>query len=241
MVVAQSETAFFESLGRVMYTLYTCIHLCRPGNGDNQSRLVEGFAHCDCSSRWPRPRRLFRGSHVDATYGVPYKPRHLRACAPKSAQPGLFRARWRRQLREKNLPTEQIGAQTPPRLSRPHGDQGRSQGCGGAAVTRTQAAQCVTGAFPVRASFCYGAVEATSGLSRCRRRNTGCRQGVSIAGAPARRRRWRACRLYGVATGRQRRGTQPRAAALAGARTARGGGKSARRPRLCAGRTAGHA
>jgi ribonuclease P protein component len=75
---------------------------------------------------------------------------------PKWAQIALFRARQRRQLRETDLPAEQIGAQAPSRLSRPHGDQERPQGCGRAANARTQAAQRVIGACPRSgfAGFC---------------------------------------------------------------------------------------
>jgi ribonuclease P protein component len=67
---------------------------------------------------------------------------------PEWAQIALFRARQRRQLRETDLSAEQIGAQAPSRLSRPHGDQERAQGCSGAAYARTQAAQRVIGARP---------------------------------------------------------------------------------------------
>ncbi len=51
-------------------------------------------------------------------------------------------------LRETDLPAQQTGAQAPTRLSGPHGDQGWSQGAGGAPRAWTQAAQCVTGAHP---------------------------------------------------------------------------------------------
>jgi ribonuclease P protein component len=47
--------------------------------------------------------------------------------------------------READLPTEQAGAQAPPRFSRPHGDQGRPQDRGQAARARTQTAQCLIG------------------------------------------------------------------------------------------------
>src|SRR6516164_3368311 len=47
--------------------------------------------------------------------------------------------------RETHLPTEQIGAQAPARLSCPHGDERRTPGCRRAARTRAQAAQCVIG------------------------------------------------------------------------------------------------
>jgi ribonuclease P protein component len=67
---------------------------------------------------------------------------------PEWAQIALFRARQRRQFRETDLSAEQIGAQAPPRLSCPHGDQERPQGCGGSAYARTQAAQRVIGARP---------------------------------------------------------------------------------------------
>jgi hypothetical protein len=51
----------------------------------------------------------------------------------------------RRESRETNLSAEQIGAQAPARLSRPHGDQRRPQGSRGAARAWTQAPQCVIG------------------------------------------------------------------------------------------------
>src|SRR5262249_38370821 len=41
--------------------------------------------------------------------------------------------------READLPTEQAGAQAPPRFPRPHGHQGRTQGRGGPAGAWTQA------------------------------------------------------------------------------------------------------
>lgn len=108
------------------------------------------------------------GRQIDDTGGVPYKPRHLRAWGPKrlsigagdlrdkpapAAQSGISGpnssalAEW---LRETDLPAEQTGAQAPPRLSCPHGDQGRPQGGGRAPRAWTQAAQCVTGARPFK-------------------------------------------------------------------------------------------
>jgi ribonuclease P protein component len=108
---------------------------------------------------------------IDDAGGVPYKPRHWRAWGPKRRSIGAedrgdksaptarsgtsgpnssALAEW---LRETDLPTEQIGAQAPPRLSCPHGDQGRPKGGGRAPRAWTQAAQCVTGARPLKPCF----------------------------------------------------------------------------------------
>ncbi len=86
---------------------------------------------------------------------LPYKPPQSRArCFPLAVRIGandcaLIDGRrsgvQRRESRETNLPTKQIGAQAPTRVSRTHGDHGRSQGCRGAARARAQAAQCVSG------------------------------------------------------------------------------------------------
>jgi len=43
--------------------------------------------------------------------------------------------------READLSTEQIGAQTPTRFPRPHGNHGRPQGGGGPALARSQATE----------------------------------------------------------------------------------------------------
>jgi ribonuclease P protein component len=104
------------------------------------------------------------GRHIDAAGGVPYKPRHLRAWGPKLRgnrrdRPGP--AAWAgstepvssafaERLRETDLPAQQTGAQTPARLSGPHGDKGWPQGGGRAPRAWTQAAECVTGAHPFK-------------------------------------------------------------------------------------------
>jgi hypothetical protein len=106
MVIADHETALFQSLGRVTHILYI------RGNGEmvtighGRSRSARLRQYCLMA----RPRQLAAGRYVDAANGLSYKPRHLRARAPKSAQIGLLQARWRRQFGEKNLPAEQIGA-----------------------------------------------------------------------------------------------------------------------------------
>jgi ribonuclease P protein component len=105
---------------------------------------------------------------IDDAGGVPYKPRHSRALGPKrrsigaedrrdmpatTAQSGVTGpissalAEW---LRETDLPAEQTGAQAPPRLSCPHGDQGRPQGGSRTPRARTQTAQRITGARPFK-------------------------------------------------------------------------------------------
>ena len=87
------------------------------------------------------PRGL--AGHIDGPGGLSYKPRQSRAdhihAAIACGEPGAVGD----QSRETDLPAEQIGAQTPSRLSRPDGDQGRPQGAGGPAGARPQAAQCV--------------------------------------------------------------------------------------------------
>jgi hypothetical protein len=55
----------------------------------------------------------------------------------------------RRKTREADLSTQQIGAQAPTRIPRPHGDQRRPQGHCCAAGARTQAAQRLSPAAPV--------------------------------------------------------------------------------------------
>jgi ribonuclease P protein component len=108
------------------------------------------------------------GRQIDDAGGVPYKPRHSRAWGPKrrsigagdrrdkpapTAQSGVTgpissaSAEW---LRETDLSAEQTGAQAPPRLSCPHGHQGRPQGGGRAPRARTQASECLTGARPFK-------------------------------------------------------------------------------------------
>jgi ribonuclease P protein component len=101
------------------------------------------------------------GRHIDAAGGVPYKPRHLRAWGNRGNKPapanwpvnlagptGPISSTLAERLRETDLPAQQTGSQAPPRLSGPHGDQGRSQGAGSPPLAWTQAAQCVTGAHP---------------------------------------------------------------------------------------------
>jgi len=102
------------------------------------------------------------GRHIDAAGGVPYKPRDLRAWGPKlrenrgdrpgpvawAGSTGPISSAFAERLRETDLPAEQTGAQTPPRLSGSHGDKGRSQGAGSPPRAGAQAAQCVTGAYP---------------------------------------------------------------------------------------------
>ena len=108
------------------------------------------------------------GRQIDDAGGVPYKPRHSRAWGPKrrsigagdrrdkpapTAQSGVTgpissaSAEW---LRETDLSAEQTGAQAPPRLSCPHGHQGRPQGGGRTPRARTQTSECLTGARPFK-------------------------------------------------------------------------------------------
>jgi hypothetical protein len=51
----------------------------------------------DCGS-WHVAAMAPTNRRVDAAKRVPYKPAHLRAYAPKSAQSGHSKARWRRRL-----------------------------------------------------------------------------------------------------------------------------------------------
>jgi len=146
------------------------------------------------------------------------------------------------QSRETDLPAEQIGAQTPAWLPDPHGDQGRSQSAGGPPRPRAQAAQRLKGAIPAN-----GTLATADRLSRCGGRIEGIGRRVRGAGQAPRRGRPGARRLYGVAAGRQCRGAQPGAAAVArnGAVDGRPNGTPglagrslARRPRLRGDRTA---
>jgi ribonuclease P protein component len=106
------------------------------------------------------------GRQIDGAEGVPYKPRHTRACAPegrkcsaaehrdkpaqavKTGPTGPTSSALAERLRETDLSAQQVGTQAPPRLPCPYGDQGRPQGTGGTASAWAQAAQCVTGARP---------------------------------------------------------------------------------------------
>src|SRR5215469_3375264 len=89
--------------------------------------------------KWPR-------THVDEPGALPYKPRQSRRLAggPERLRPLTslkFSVRSGDQPRETDLSAEQIGAQAPPRLSYPDGDQGRPQGFVGASRPRPQAAE----------------------------------------------------------------------------------------------------
>ena len=87
---------------------------------------------------------------------LPYKPRDFRrghslvlrvraSTVPLRRRVILGKQRPAESKREADLPTEQAGAQAPPRFSRPHGDQGWAQDRGQAARARTQTAQCLIG------------------------------------------------------------------------------------------------
>ena len=117
--------------------------------------------------------------------------------------------------READLSTEQARTQAPSRFPRAHGHQGRTQGGGGTALARTQAAVCLT-RRGVRAHRFHGTTEAAGGLSGCGVRDQGLRSGVPVAGAQARGRRAGAFRLYRVEEGRQCRRAQPGSPPLAG-------------------------
>lgn len=195
----------------------------------------------------PKAERSAASDLIDGTGPLPYKPLKLYVCraptlpslpsgdgrmgvlAPSFGQrhlaharaiqraPGTERARQRRKRRETDLSAKQIGAQAPPRLSRPHGNKGRPQGVGGAARPGTQATECIAGGRSPRGrkspGGCHGAiraratgtgaVEATGGFPRRRRRHAGACGHVRAAGPPTRGRGRRARRLHSVASGWQ--------------------------------------
>ena len=114
-----------------------------------------------------RHKRCGRAA-FDAAKGLAYKPRQSRrlehdpekwlpvfrrdpapANTPRPQGLGPHRAPQRRFSGETDLPAEQISAQAPPRLSHPHGDQGRPQGRGRAPQPRPQEAERVTRAAGV--------------------------------------------------------------------------------------------
>jgi hypothetical protein len=88
--------------------------------------------------------------HIDAGKCLPYKPRQSRRLAggPERLRPLTslkFSVRSGDQPRETDLSAEQTGAQAPPRLSHPDGDQGRPQGFGGAPFAWPQATERLNG------------------------------------------------------------------------------------------------
>ena len=121
---------------------------------------MQGSERPDSRENHREKRWQTEGSHVDEPGGLPYNPRQSRRDGQWAGIAGFTwpsrPAGASENTRETDLPAEQIGAQAPPRLSLPHGDQGRPQGSLGAAragASETERLGCGRGAlvsFPYR-------------------------------------------------------------------------------------------
>ena len=134
------------------------------------------------------------------------------------------------QTREADLPTEQIGAQAPPRLPEPHGDQGRPQGAQRPPDARPEAPQRLTAGQVGRSR---GKITEAGGLSRRRDGSPSPWGGVRVADRRARGQWPTAGRVHGFEEGRQCGRAQSGAAAVAGNRAAFGRGTAQAGERLC--------
>lgn len=139
--------------------------------------------------------------------------------------------------READLSTKQAGAQAPPRLPCPHGNQRWPQGGCSKTHARAQAAQRLSRAR--RPASSHAASQTTRGFSGRRNRRQGSRDRLRVAGASEARWRTGAGRFHRIEKDRDRRRTKSRPAPPARDRTAVGADWNEAGARLCIDRAAG--